>query len=504
MIGGQTGVLMGQRGLRGNRIPLIDKIGFGTGDFAYGVITQTVSTYIVFFSNAILGIPGSLVGFAVSISVMWDAVSDPLMGYLSDTTRSERYGKRHVYLLAGSLGIAVSNSLLWAIDRRWPDLVKFLAVLVCLLLVKTAITIFETPYSALAAELSSDYNERTSIQGIRTSFFLVGLMSATVMGFFVFFMPTAQYPVGQNNPDAYLYMGLTASARSAVFGLIPFYATRKYIPLLKRHHGEDPVKVNSLRIASSMKIAMGNRNYRHVVVAYLLTNISTAIISSMGIHIFTYTFGMDNKEIGILFGILFGISILSLPVWVRISRRIDKRATVLTGIVLSLCGCAILFAFVLNREAVAGNVSALLPFAGITGFGTGALLSLPYSMIADTIDVDELEKGVRLEGVYYGTMTFFYKFSQAVTVFLVGILLDVVRFDASAAVQPERTVMILGVSATAGGFVVLFLAGLSYLGYDLNRKKIADIQAAIEARSAVGTREETQGEVNAYGEDGSA
>ena len=93
-----------------------------------------------------------------------------------------------------------------------------------------------------------------------------------------------------------------------------------------------------------------------------------------------------------------------------------------------------------------------------------------------------LFRSVRREGVYYGTMTFFYKFSQAITILFIGILLDVVRFNPNTAVQPEKTVIILGIFVTAAGFLVLLLAGLTYRKYDLNRQKIADIQEQIKAR----------------------
>ncbi len=474
---------MRQRGIPSSgKLPLIDKIGFGTGDMAYGIISQTIGTYMVFYANAVLGIPGSLVGFAISLSVLWDALSDPLMGYFSDETKSERFGKRHLYLLIGSISIAASNFMLWSIDRQWPTLMKFAALLVCLLLIKTAVTVFATPYAALGAELSTDYNERTSIQGYRTIFFLLGLMSATLMGFFVFFVPTDSYPAGQQNPEAYLRMGAAVSLIALCFGIIPFFSTKKYIPMIRKLHRIDPAKDRSIRIFPSIRRALKNRNYKLVVIAYLLTNISSAIISSLGIHVFTYTFKMGNQDIGMVFGALFIVSILSLPVWIRISKIIDKKDTVMAGIAFSMAGSSILLICVLMKDAIAGNVLFLLPFSVVAGFGSGALFSLPYSMIADTIDVDELNTGIRLEGVYYGTMTFFYKFSQAITILFIGILLDVVRFDSNAAVQPESTVMILGVFVTVGGFLVLLLAGFNYLKYDLNRQKIADIQREIMDR----------------------
>ena len=471
---------MEQGAIDGTKIPLQDKIGYGTGDLTYGIVFQMVGTYVVFFSTAVLGIAGSLVGLALSLSVLWDAISDPLMGYLSDITRSVRFGRRHLYLLIGSFGMALSNLMIWGIRPEWSDGIKIATLFAGLMLMKTFATTFATPYAALGSELTTDYNERTSIQGIRSIFFLAGLMFSTVMGFLLFFNATPEYPVGQENPAAYRNMGLTVSLIVLFGGLTVYGMTRRYIPHLRARNPETNEVTGLHKLTASFRLALQNRPYRHVVIAYLLTNISTALISSLGIHVFTYTFLLDNQDIGTIFGVLFGVSILSQPAWVRISRRIDKRPAILLGILFSLSGCALILVFVLFKEHLAGEILYMLPFAALAGFGSGALFSLPYSMVADTIDFDEARTGKRLSGVYYGSMTFFYKLSQSLTVFLVGILLDVVRFDAKAPVQPESTVTALGLTIAIGGFIVLTLAGVSYYQYGLNREKVAQIQKQIQ------------------------
>lgn len=147
---------------------------------------QVVGTYLVFYSTAILGIPGSMVGLAVSISIIWDAVTDPIMGYLSDITHSKIFGRRHLYLIIGASGIALTNYLIWNISASFSSSVKFLLIFIYIILFKTFTTIYITPYTALGAELSSDYNERTSIQSMKTIFFLVGLSFVSVAGMYMF------------------------------------------------------------------------------------------------------------------------------------------------------------------------------------------------------------------------------------------------------------------------------------------------------------------------------
>jgi glycoside/pentoside/hexuronide:cation symporter, GPH family len=465
------------------KIPSSDKIGYGMGNLTYGIILQMIGTYVVFYATAVLGISGSLVGIAVSVSVFWDAFSDPFMGFISDITRLKHFGRRHLYILSGTVLLALFNYLLWSIQPDLSPTLKFAAVFLGLILVRTAATIFITPYTALGSELSMDYNERTSIQGIRTVFFLFGLMFATLSGFLIFFHPTQAYPVGQLNPVAYRNMGLATSITALVFGLICFLKTHKYIkllPVLKRVSKSRRWGRDIGGVFTNFLGTMKNRNYRLVVFAYMLTNISTALISSLGIHVFTYTFGLNNLQIGLLFGLLFLSSILSQPLWVIVSRKIDKKPTIIIGLLLSILGSSVFFIFVLLREMLAGQILLLLPFSIVMGIGSGALFSLPFSMVADTLDVDELKTGVRLEGVYYGNMTFFYKLSQSVVILFVGVLIDLVRFNPNASIQPSGTVMILGMTISAGSFLAFLLAFISYSMYDLNKEKVLSIQREIE------------------------
>lgn len=379
--------------------------------------------------------------------------------------------------------MAVFNFFLWDVDPAWPQMVKYLMVFAGLFLVRTALTIFLTPFTALGAELTSDYDERTSIQGIRMIFFILGLMGATVMGFLLFFNPTPEYPVGQLNPNAYRNMGLTVSIIALISGLVSYFTTKKYIPDLPVFT-KDKMEVSGLKnLISSFKLAMMNRQYRFIVMAYLFTNIATAIISAIGIHVFTYTFSLNNTQIGIVFGSLFGVSILSQPVWVKISEKIDKKPAAVLGILFSIAGSLVFFVLVMLREHIQGQISFLILFAVITGFGAGALFSLPFSMIADTIDFDELQTGKRMEGVYYGTLTLFYKFSQSIAIFMLGILLDIVKFDSSVDKQPESTILALGLTLSIGSIIVLSLAGISYSKYSLNKSSISKVQENIRNKN---------------------
>jgi glycoside/pentoside/hexuronide:cation symporter, GPH family len=465
------------------KVPLSDKVGYGAGNFSTGVAIQVMGTYLVFYCTAILNLPGSLVGTAVSLSVIWDAITDPLMGYISDVTKSKLFGRRHLYILTGGLGIAVSNLLLWNIRVGMPTYIKFIIIFIVIILTKTFITVFVTPYTALGAELSNDYNERTSIQGIKTIFFLLGLAFVSVFGLYVFFKPTEEFPVGQLNPNSYANMGIFSSVIIILFALICFFCTKKYIPYLNRYRVKSEGRAKLSILLASFSRLLRNKSYLPIALAYMFNNIASALITNTGLHVFTYTFQLDSQQIALIVGFQFFFSILSQPIWMLTAKKIDKKPAMMLGLIISIAGSALFILLVFLKEYVKGGIVYFLPFAALAGFGTGGLFTLPLSMVADVIDKDELNTGLRSEGVYYGTLTLFYKLSQSITLFLLGFILDIVRFDASLPVQSEGTVISLGFVLGIGSALSFLLAFATLRNYDLNRNKIELIQQQIAERT---------------------
>lgn len=465
------------------KIPLLDKIGYGSGNFSIGIANQVIGTYLVFYCTVILNIPGSLVGLAVSLSIIWDAITDPVMGYFSDITKSRIFGRRHQYILIGGLGLGISNYLLWNINSGFSDYLNFLIIFVLILIFKTFSTIYGTPYSALGAELSSDYNERTNIQAVKTVFFLLGLSFVSVFGMFVFFRPTPEFPSGQLNPSSYSSMGIFSSILIIIFALLCFYSTKKYIPTInnnndKKETGDAKVKTP----LSAFKEILLNKSFRYVALAYMFTNIATALVSNTGLHVFTYTFSLSNTNIGLIIGIQLLVSIISQPVWSLASKRLDKKPSMTLGIILCFISSLFFLILVIMKDHVQGNALYFIPFAVLAGFGTGGLFTLPHSMIADVIDLDELNTGRRSEGSYYGCLTLFYKFSQSITLLLIGFVLDFVKFDASLPIQAESTVFVLGLMLSIGSGLSFIAALFSLSRYSLTRSRVEDIQKKIAER----------------------
>lgn len=461
-------------------IKLSEMAGYGVGNLGYGLITQTITSYLVFYATVILKLPGSLIGLIVSISIIWDAVSDPIMGYFSDNTIS-KFGRRHLYILLGTISIAITNVVLWNVMVDLDMWVKLIWILVGVLLIKTFVTVFITPYSALGAELSKDYNERSMIQAIKTIFFLVAFLMVSAGSMFVFFRPTQEYPIGQLNPQAYSNIALTASIVMFFTGMITYYMTKKFIPFLPT------AKIGTSHntragFVEKIKFSLLDRDYRDIFLGYLFTNLASAIASVVGLHTFTYTFHLNNYQIGIVLGTQFAVSILAQPVWARIASKIDKKNAVKLGLKLSIFACSILFGLVVFRNVVHLHYEYLLIYSVVIGFGSSGLFSLPLSMIADTVDQQEYQTGERNEGVYYGLLNFGYKISQAIAILVLGVVLDLVRFDSSYTVQLSFTEFFLGSFLSVGCMLAFIMALLAYKKYRLDRETVVHMQIEIEAR----------------------
>ena len=454
--------------------------GFGFGNIGFGLTSQIVSAYLVFYATVILGMSGASIGILVGLGIIWDAVSDPIMGYLSDMTRLIKFGRRHLYILIGGVGTALVNLGLWTIPSSLDNVTKWFLMITLVLLIKTFLTIYITPYTALAAEISDDYTDRTRIQAVKTTFFLLGIFLATAFGMLVFFKSTPEFPIGQLNPAGYSRMAIFASLIMLIATVSTHYSTKQLIPDLNARL-LSPSKLNITTFFKEIFNAFKNADFRAVVLGYLFANIASALISTLGLHVYTYTFSLNNIGVSVIVGSQLVMSIASQPFWISYSDRKEKKNAVLLGIIIAVIACLYFLACVVFKNAIAGNVLYLLPFGILAGFGTGGLFTMPQAMVADTVDAQALIHKSRQEGVFYGTLTLCYKLSQSIAIFLLGIALDLLKFDSAKTVQLESTIIGLAVLLGIGSLVSLVASYITYKPYALTKKRMAEIRQALEA-----------------------
>lgn len=459
-----------------NKLSTKTKIGYGIGSLSYGIPFQLVSSLFVFFSTEVLGLSGVLTGGLVFISTIWDAVTDPIMGYISDHTNKKiLLGRRLFYVLIGAIGLALCSLLLWQVDASLPYMTKAALLGLLLILLKTFSTVYTTPYMALGAELSKDYNERTAVQSFRTAFFFLGFMFPTIIGMAVFFRPTPEYANGQLNPQSYVSLSLVTSIITLVSAGICIALTfRKQaaysVPKVKRN----PLKGIFKETAEALKC----NDFRNVSLSLLFINMAMGIVGSVGLHVFTYTFNFNNRQIAIVFGALFVMALIAQPFWLFISNKFEKKTALKACLVINI-GVSFLFVVAVIANAwVSEHYLIVLPLSMLMGLSMGGSVALPYSMITDTIDKDAYYSGTRKEGVFYGCATFMFKLSQSLSAIFVGSLLDIIHFD-SKIVQTPAVYLKLGMILPIGFFICFILALVFINKYTLNRVIVAKYQTDI-------------------------
>lgn len=424
-----------------NKLTIKEKILYGFGDLGYATVAQTLSNFIMFFGTSVLGVSGTLMGIAISVGVLWDAISDPLLGYISDNTYSSM-GKRHPYILIGTLGMCAINLIIWLVPPSSPEIVKFLWILLSLLLVQTFCTFFSTPYLALGLEMTKDPHEQTSLQSYKTIFSLLGMMLPSV--FMFLFMPSGNSSQGQLNIAGYVDIAYVSSLTCLICGLITFFGTLKHGVCCEMDYPMKKEKFSS--VFNDFFNMLKKKNYRNIILGYSVSLIASSILTASGIHMFTYCFHFNSQQISIaMVALIFG-AIFSQFYWTKKSVKNGKKSTLIHGLCLGTLGILLVWVLFMLRDLFATIVLFFitLPLIAFAGFGTGVLYTLPISIFSDILASDKDLIGKDKTATYSGIMTLSNKMANAFSLFLIGVVLDLIKFNAAYPVQPASVQLGLG------------------------------------------------------------
>jgi Na+/melibiose symporter-like transporter len=425
----------------------------------------------------------------VGIALAFDAVTDPVAGWISDNWHS-RWGRRHPFMLAAPIPLAVCFYLLFVPPDDLSQWQLFAWLTSFAVLTRAAMTLFHVPHLALGAELSSDYVERTQIVAIRA---LAGILASALaggMGLFYFFASTPEFEKGQMNADAYPSFAAFCALTMAVAILICVAGTRSSIPRLKGPPSERK-SFHPFQAYRGTYRALQNPSFRALFIGVVLIAIAAGAHSTMMLHMGTFFFALTSEQIGYYVPTMATGALLAVPVTGLLHNRFDKKPTFI-GI---YCG-ALLFSIApvvlrLVELFPANGHPLLLPlllvsmgvttFGGVVGGITGA------SMMADIADEHALETGEREEGIFFGALSFSGKAASALGHTVAGLGLDLIRWPRGADVLlesiPPETIWNLGFfyGPTMTTFAVVAL--LFFSRYRLSRERHRDILAELAART---------------------
>ncbi|MBK7826997.1 MFS transporter [Nannocystis sp.] len=462
------------------------KLAYGTGEMAKGVEDAATNLFVLFFFSQVLGLPGWVVGAAMGLALVIDAVTDPLMGSWSDGFH-HRWGRRHPFLLASALPVGLSFALLFSPPALGPVGLTLWAA-AFLIAHRLALTVFFVPHMALGAELSTDYDERTRIAGIRVFFTYLGAAIFVAVARGVFFKPSAAFPDGQLDPSVYPKLGAVFGVFMVVVVLASTFGTWRAIPGLPRPAaGPDPRgKLGLRRLVAEQREAYHSRGFAVLVVSLLCFFVARGVALSLDLYVGTYFWGLGSDAVALPGVALLGILVGS-PLSMLLAGRLDKRDLFVGGMAIyALLTMAPPLLHVLGLfpggAALKPTLLATLFLSGIVG---AAATVAAGSLLADIADEHELATGRRQEGLFFGALSFARKASTGAGTILGGVFLSAIAFPTQAEPGSVDPSLVTAVGLCAGpGTAIFGVAGVWIARrYRADRAAHAAVQAALAARA---------------------
>lgn len=455
-----------------DRIPWVALIAYGMGGFVPIALFNSVGQLSGLILNVGLGISAILVGVAQMAPRFWDAVTDPIMGHLSDNTVT-RWGRRRPYILLGGIAVAVSFVAMWSVPREWDSLSQFWYFLVMSMVFYTAVTVFEIPHGALGMEMTTDYHERTRLFGAKS---LVGNIGAIITPWF-YAMATWQIFRGSNGDEVDGMRNVAYLA--AVLVLIPAFACAYFC---KEGQFDRALVQKRVTLRESLSATVRNRSFLILVSIVFATIMGFNLVNGIANYIaIFYLYGGDKIAAGTLLGINGTVwavtSVVMVFPLVFISRRIGKSKAMMLAVLL-MAGAQALKIICYNPQfPYLTVIPTIMLAAGMLMFFT-----LASAMIADVCDEDELNTGTRSEGAYYAVFWWFMKMGMAFAYFAAGLLIHATGFDEKIVVQSENTLFLLRVFEIGLPIVLCTVSLLLVRRYPITEDHAYEIKQQLDAR----------------------
>jgi GPH family glycoside/pentoside/hexuronide:cation symporter len=480
---GPIGADVGNHDARAVKLRLGMLAAYGSGMLVQDTLTLGLSTLLLFYLTVICGLSGSAAGLALGIALVVDSFVDPLVGSISDNSRS-RHGRRHPFMLAAAIPIAVGFGALFSIPAALTGVTLFAYVVAMLLVVRVGLSFFQVPYIALGAELSDDYAERSTVVASRVLFTVVAGVAAAFLAYGVFLKGHD----GQLNRAAYAPYAwvcgalVLAGAALATFGTL---GTRSRL-----HAAPEGQKAG--RLLQEVVEVFKNRSFRLLFTACLVLFVGLGVAGALALHSNTYFWKLQPQQILVITLLVSAGYFVGVFIATALTKTLEKRTIAMIGI--GLIGLGQLVPALLKVTGVippTASVMALSIAAVLTGIGASCSLIGFQSMMADAADEHEQLFGARREGLYFAGISFSAKASSGIGALIAGLILDLIRFPHGAGVHgaahaaiPAETILRLGLLHGPGASVITGVSVLVLFFYRRGRRDHEEVRRILLARRA--------------------
>jgi len=445
-----------------DRLSRRTKFLYGIGDTGFSLTSTILGAYFAIFLTDVVGIAPTIAAAAIFIGRSWDYINDPLIGHISDRTRT-RWGRRRPFLLFGALPFALAFLLLWVRPPFQNPVALAAYYALAYLIFDAAATFVYMPYFALTPELTQDYDERTQLTSYRMFFSILGSLVAFTIPLFIIGNFTPE------NAPRVLLMGAVFSAASVVPLLLTFFGTRERTEYME---------MKQPNLWESLRAARKNRPFVFGATIFLLTWVSVNILETTLLYFVKYV-AQKEAQSDLIMATIFVTAIVVLPFWNWAAQHWSKRQAYIGGIAFWA-----LVQIVLITVTAATPLGYILFLCVLAGIGVSAAHVLPWSIIPDAVEWDELNTGERHEGMFYSLITLMQKIASSVAIPLALVVLDKTGYQPNLAQQSQQA--LFGIRLVIGPIPALLLcAGIVFaVFYPLSRTQHAEITQELERRRA--------------------
>lgn len=413
---------------KASRLPVWLKTTHGLGSIAYGIKDNGFSTFLLLFYNQVIGLDAGVVGAAIMIALIADAFVDPIIGELTDRTRS-RWGRRLPWLYGAPVPLAIMWMLLWS-PPEMSDAMTVAWLIGFAIIVRSLVSMCEVPSVAIVPELTADYDERTAVMRYRYLFGWGGGLVILLLAYGVFFGGAK----GLVDPEGYFPYALTGALLMS--GAVMVSAAGQHRRIAVSNLSDVNPKTTLRQVLSEMRHTLSNRAFLWLTFAALFGFINQGITFSLNNYLLGFFWQFTQTEMVAYVFLLFGTMIAAFLIVAPMSARLGKRnGAIVAGAIALLVNSGVYFIWILGLfPGLPGkpNVAAMFALIFVSNSFSIILMILSSSMMADVVEASQSETGRRSEGLFFAGYFFMQKCATGIGIFVAGLILSLAAFPANA------------------------------------------------------------------------